>query len=236
MVSTCLKNIKSTKMKNYIIYILLGTALVFGACEYDNYEEPQAILYGQVVYDGQAVGVRTNGPQLELWQDGYELSKNIPIFIAQDGTYSVSLFDGEYKLVRKAGAPWLAELSDTIIVNVNGHTEFDVPVTPYFSLHDETYQAGNNTVSVTFNIDQVVDAAAIQEVNLYLGYSVLTDQNKNEHIAGADISNITLGGQNNIQATIPEHLQDEEYLFVRVGVRSNMSGEFSYTEVQKLDI
>lgn len=223
-------------MKNNIIYLLLGLSLISGACEYDNYDEPNAMLYGKVAYDGQAVGVRTNGPQLELWQDGYALSTSIPVFIAQDGTYSVSLFDGEYKLVRKADSPWLPELSDTLIIRVNGHTEYDVPVTPYFSLHDDSYQVSDNTVSVTFNLDQVVEDVTIQEVNLYLGYTMLTDQNRNESVSYADVSGISLSGQNTLEAVIPESLQDEEYIFARVGVRSNMSGEFSYGQVQKIEL
>lgn len=228
---------KYEKMKTSIIYIALFAAGVsMMGCEYDNYEEPKAMLYGNVVYEGQPIGLRTNGPQMELWQDGYELRTSIPVFIAQDGSYSVALFNGEYKLVRKAGGPWVPELTDTLIIQVKGQTEFDIPVTPYYVITDETYESEGTTVSVTFQLDQIVEEASLQEVNLYLGYSVLTDQNKNEYVERADVAGISLTSANTIVASIPESLQEEAYLFARVGIRSSQSGEFYYSQVQKIDL
>ena len=120
-------------MKKHILFIIVIISFIFTACEYDNFEEPKATLSGSVVYEGKPLGVRTNGTQLELWQDGYALRYAIPVHIAHDGSYSVSLFNGKYKMVRKAGAPWEAQLNDTIIIDVNNNTVFDVPVRPYFT-------------------------------------------------------------------------------------------------------
>ena len=57
------------KVKIFIIITLSFFVLI--SCEHDNYDAPNAILSGKVVYEGEAVGVRTNGTQLERWQDGY---------------------------------------------------------------------------------------------------------------------------------------------------------------------
>ena len=104
-------------MKKLIILFAAVFSIVFTSCEIDNFSAPESMLSGTVTYNGEAVGVRTNGTQLELWQDGYALDEKIAVHIAQDGTYSARLFNGEYKMVRLSGAPW-AESTDTIVINV----------------------------------------------------------------------------------------------------------------------
>ncbi|WP_071147394.1 DUF3823 domain-containing protein [Bacteroides ihuae] len=221
-------------MKRNILSLIIICSLLLSGCEYDNFDEPTSFLMGKVVYEGKTVGVRTNGPQLELWQDGYGLKKNIPIYIAQDGTYSVALFNGQYKMVRKAGAPWEAQLSDTIIVNVKNKTEYDVPVIPYFTITEEGFQKQGNTISAKFTINKIVSSAKIESVRLYLGSSVLTDQNKNEQAQNADIATIQIGQEATVTTTIPTNLAQLDYIFVRVGVRATVSNEYYYTQVQKI--
>lgn len=223
-------------MKKSILSIIFICSLVLTGCGYDNYDEPNAVLTGKIVYDGKPVGVRTNGPQLELWQDGYGLKKNIPIYIAHDGTYSVSLFDGQYKLVRKAGAPWEAQLKDTIIIDVRKKTVVDIPVTPYFIINNESFQKGSSSITAKFTIGKIVESASIAEVRLYLGGSILTDQNKNEGAVNANLSNITIGQEATLTMAIPTSLANKDYLFARVGIRSTVSSEFYYTQVQKISL
>lgn len=225
-------------MKKNIVRLMLAFGFVPLAmsCDYDNFDEPAAILEGSVVYEGQPVGVRTNGPQLELWQGGYALEKNIPVYIDQDGSYSVSLFDGEYKMVVKEGGPWVPQLNDTIVINVNGGTTFDVPVTPYFTINNESFQVSDNSVTANFTIAKIVETAGIESVNIYFGTAVLTDQNRNEHVANVAPGDITEGQQTTVNVDIPEDLRDAGFLFVRIGVRATQANEFYYTQVQKIDL
>src|SRR5690606_41577865 len=83
--------------------VLLPLALMAGGCGFDNYDEPQSKLFGRVTYNGEALGVRGTGEavQLQLYQDGYELRNPISAYVAQDGTFEATLFDGEYKLVTR---------------------------------------------------------------------------------------------------------------------------------------
>ena len=60
-------------MKILHIIILTIICSAFAGCEKDNFDAPKATLSGKVTYNGNAVGVRTNATQLELWQDGYAL-------------------------------------------------------------------------------------------------------------------------------------------------------------------
>ncbi|MDU1905213.1 MAG: DUF3823 domain-containing protein [Dysgonomonas sp.] len=222
-------------MKKNILSIIFICSLLFTGCEYDNFDEPKSTLSGKVVYGSEPVGVRATGIELELWQDGFGLKKSIPIYIAHDGSYSAVLFNGEYKLVRKAGAPWQPQLNDTIIVNVKGNTTLDVPVMPYFIINNESFQGTSSNIAAKFTINKIVESSEISEVKVYLGTGILTDENKKEHAVSVDLANIEVGQETSLSINIPENLASENYLFVRVGVKSNISNEFYYTQVQKVE-
>ena len=125
--------------RSFSILASLALAASLAACEFgvfDNYDEPNALLTGRVVYQGSPVGVRSNGVQLELWQPGYDLNQKIPIYVDQDGSFSAMVFDGEYKLNLLAGnGPWV-DIRDTLQVQVQGQTQVDVPVVPYYTIEN----------------------------------------------------------------------------------------------------
>lgn len=80
-------------MKKIIpFFIMICCLLAVSSCSYDNFEEPKATLTGRAIYDGEAVGVRSGSSEFALFQDGYALHGSIPVYVAQDGSYSVSLF------------------------------------------------------------------------------------------------------------------------------------------------
>ena len=121
------------------IYACAVLMMLFSSCEKDNFKEPASKLTGRVVYQQQPIGVRSMGVQFELWQPGYQLFTRIPLNIAQDGSFSAELFDGDYKLVRSKGAgPW-TDNSDTINVSVKGSVSVDVPVEPYFIIKNASF-------------------------------------------------------------------------------------------------
>ncbi|PXV66360.1 uncharacterized protein DUF3823 [Dysgonomonas alginatilytica] len=223
-------------MKKSILFIICICSLVFTGCGYDNYDEPESTLSGKIVYEGNPVGVRTNAVRLDIWQDGYAVKKSFTAYIAHDGTYSVTLFDGQYKVVRRGGAPWEDQPNDTIIVNVKNKAVVDIPVKPYFIIKNESFQKGSGTITAKFTIDKILASANVAEVRLYLGKSILTDQNKNEKAVSATLSTITIGQEATLAAEIPANLVGQDYLFARVGVRSTVSSEFYYTQIQKISL
>src|SRR3954470_7127362 len=94
------------KVKLFSSVVLLLVAVFLG-CKKDNFKAPSSSITGKVVYQGQAVGLRSNGVQLEVWQHGYQLFSKIPVYLAQDGTFTVALFDGDYKVtLLKGNGPW----------------------------------------------------------------------------------------------------------------------------------
>jgi len=222
-------------MKNQIsIIIILASLIMFSSCEYDNFAQPESTLSGNVVYEGAAIGVRNNGPQLELWEDGHALKTLIPVFIKQDGSFSASLFDGEYKLVRKGDSPWLPQFQDTILIKVNGNTQIDIPVTPYFALKDVTFNRTADKLTATFTVNKVVENANLDNVRLYMSSRVLLDQVENQFSRDLNVEEINLGSAYTYSVDIPENLANLESVFVRVGLKSNSSGEYYYSQVQKL--
>lgn len=218
----------------FIILITAAASMLLSACEYDNFTPPESTLSGKVVYQGKAVSVRNNGPVLELWQDGYPLRSPIVLSFNQDGTFAAKLFDGKYKLTRRGDAPWLQQATDTIAITINGNTNIDVPVTPYFNLTNETYTKSGNTITAKFVVDKVVPTANVELVRLYLGKSILTDQVQREVRAEGNVAGIVFGGQNTIATDLPDNLKNLDYVFARLGIKSTVSGEYNYTQVQKI--
>ena len=223
-------------MKKYIIYSLVSISLMLAGCEKDNFDAPNAMLEGQVTYQGEPVSVRSNSAEFQIWQDGYALDEFIPVFIAQDGTYSVSLFAGEYKLVRRGGDPWLPQLNDTIVVQVDGTTQIDVPVTPYININNESFQVNGQTLNASFQIDQIVEDTNVQEISIMLSRNILLDRNINDFNQVIELEDFEFGTNNSVDIEIPESLRDEGYLYVRVGARSSMANELIYTNAQQIDL
>jgi hypothetical protein len=218
----------------YMTLIFTTASLLLAGCEYDNFEEPKATLSGKVVYQGNAVSVRNNGPQLELWQDGFALRSPITVNISQDGSYSAILFNGRYKMVRRADAPWQQQASDTLIVNVSGNTTFDVPVNPYFTISNDTFGKSGNNVTAKFVLNKIIPSANLELVRLYLGKSILTDQVQREFLVDGNVGSIVPGQPSEITASLPDNLKDLDYIFARIGVKSTSAGEYYYTQVQKI--
>ncbi|WP_207534359.1 DUF3823 domain-containing protein [Desertivirga arenae] len=214
--------------------LFASASLFFAGCDYDNYDEPKSTLSGSVIHDGKPIGVRTNGVQLELWQDGFQVRSLIPVYINQDGSYSASLFDGVYKLVRKGNSPWLQQSTDTLLIEVKGNTKKDVPVTPYFTISNESFSFSNNSITANFKVDKVVSTANIDAIRLYLGNSMLTDEARYEHRVTAYMGTIVLGANATIATQLPASLKNLSHVFARIGVKSTSSGEYYYTQVQKI--
>lgn len=222
------------KFKFLMIFAIV-TSVFLVSCEYDNFKAPEVTLAGKVVYQGKAVGVRNNGPQLELWQDGYPLKSPITVYLNQDGTFSAKLFDGQYKLVRRADAPWLQQATDTVRIDVRGDTNLDVPVTPYFTITGESFQKSGDNIIAKLVVNKVVQTANLEFVRLYLGKSILTDQVQREVRVDANLNSVVLGQQIEISSgALPDNLKSLDYVYARLGVKSTSAGEYYYTQVQKI--
>ncbi|MBC3785569.1 DUF3823 domain-containing protein [Spirosoma utsteinense] len=226
-------------MKAIILSLLVGAALLTG-CQKDNFDPPSSTLTGRVVYDNQPVGLRSNGVQLELWQRGYQLFTKIPVQVAQDGSFSATLFDGDYKLVRLRGnGPWV-DNTDTIEVPVRGTATIEVPVQPYYIIRNEVIQKNGTNLTATCSVSQAAggtNARAIEAVTLFVGTTQFVDVNNN---AGAFSRTGTaladLSKPLSLSMALPAPVVAKGYGYARIGVKTVGVAELLYTPVQKVTV
>lgn len=224
------------KTSKYIFCTLfLAVAFLLG-CEKDNFGAPSSILSGRVVYQGQPVGVRSGGVELELWQHGYQLFSKIPVHVDQDGSFSARLFDGDYKLVLLRGnGPWV-DNTDSITVQVRGSTIVDVPVEPYFVITDASFQSSETQVSATFRVQQVNSDRPLERITLYLGQTTIVDQNN--YVGRVDLVPDQIGSLDDplsLSIDVPARLREKGYSFARVGVKTVGVAEYLYSIPQQVN-
>ena len=223
-------------MKSKILsFAILISFIVLAGCEFDNFEQPGSTLTGTVNYNGTAVGVRSGATQLELWQYGFQTRAKIPVNIAQDGTFTATLFDGDYKLVRLAGAPWQSQ-TDSIDVKVSGRTTLDVPVTPYYTLTNETFTNASGTINSSVKVNKI-GTAAITSLTLYVGITNIVDANNNSQnttLNAAALTDLSTAKTQSIALNTANKARS--YIYVRIGVLCAGSTERFYTPVQKITL
>jgi hypothetical protein len=248
------------KLKSFI-YIAAALLIALPACKKDNYDAPTSVLKGRIVYNGQVLGVRTptvnasggtttGGVQLELWQYGYQLFTKIPVYVNQDGTFSASLFNGNYKLVRLGGAPWQNN-SDSIDISLNGTMDIDVPVVPFFTITNASYtfNKADSSITGTFTVNNVVAGRTLELASLSVGPTSFVDVvnqvvNRDQGVAvGTQVSialsvrpsNYTGDAQKQRRELLAAMLH-KGYAYVRIGAKTTGIGERIYTTVQKIDL
>ncbi len=220
-------------MKLYINNLILLVTLLFVAgCGFDNFEPPKSTLTGNVVYEGAPVGVRGTGNavQLELWQDGYELYTSIPVYVTQDGSFSASLFDGDYKLVSRNGnGPWVSS-QDTIHFTVKGETYVEYSVTPFYTISNENFSLNGNVLTATFDVNQIAGSQPIERAVLVVNKTSFVDESA--QIARADVTNPGTG-QITMTLELNPNVMNSVLLNARVGVKVQ-GREAIYSSIQKV--
>jgi hypothetical protein len=246
-------------MKSSSIVALAAGVVVLGGCnilEMDNYAEPTSVISGRVVFEGQPVGVRSNGVQLELWQPGFELNQKIPVHVAQDGSFTAVVFDGNYEINLLANnGPWVSNTT-RIPLTLNGTASIDVPVEPFFVIRNEQFAfnpAGggpNGTISATFNVRRVNATRQLEYVGLYIANNNFVDRiaaipipNPQRERTGAQVQTQLA---NNQPITITYQLPANIYLtgsparrdkiYVRVGAKTLGVAEMLFSPVYEIPI
>ncbi len=219
-------------MKTYP-FLALALSVLLSACAFDNYDEPESVLEGRVVYDDQPLSVRQNAIQLELWQSGYAEREYIPVMVHQDGTFRAVLFDGDYKLVRRQNnGPWVNN-PDTIFVTVKGNKALDVPVEPYYMISSASITRAGGTINATATVQQVAGGRAIERVVLVVGKNQFVDTRFNNGRTDVEGAAVTAGSPVTLSRTLGD-LAGEPYVFARVGVKVVGVEELIYTTAQKI--
>lgn len=230
-----------------VSYITAAMVIVLAGCtKLDNFDAPESTLSGFIVQKGTTTPLllRANTDNtLQVFQKGFPLFTPIQIYIKQDGSYSVKLYDGNYLMHRVAGrGPWEDQLLDSIPVAVKGNTELNIPVDPYFTITSVTYSAvtGNGTtatpwsVTATATIKQGNITKTLENVKLFLGKTTLVDQNNKMSGEGtktaAQVGAFTAGSATTaVTATLLSANYGRTYAYARVGVKTTGVGELVFS-------
>ena len=224
-------------MKNLLkIFLILTLTVTAASCGKDNYDEPNSLFTGKVVYNNEPLGVRgSNGDvYLQFWQDGYELKTSFDVFVTQDGSFSAMLFDGTYKLVMNNNrGPWVNS-PDTVIINVKGRTTKDYPVTPYYTLKNINYSLNGSLLTASFDIEQVTAGRNIEYVSLMVNKTQFVDFGDGTHVNWVRNTSAT-PGHVSLQLDIANDLEKQAKLYARVGLKISGIDQGLYdTKVQEL--
>ncbi len=218
-----LKTIKSC----LILLIVVATT----SCEFDNFEEPKSTLSGRIVYNNEALGLRSNGVELELWQRGYDLFQKIPVYVAQDGTFSAVVFDGDYKMTLVRGnGPWMDQ-TDSIDVQVRGSQMIDVEVQPYYAINNPSFTISGSSITATFTLEDTDSGRDLEFAAIYMGRTSLTDAVRNEAVHRIPMDDIVFGTPMTVEVPIPGNLAGRNEIFLRVGAKTTGVAELVYSQV-----
>ncbi len=232
------------KMINRYYYILTMFTIIMSSCKKDNYDPPESQFRGRVVYNGEALNVEHDQVFFQLWQPGFGKLAPINVAVAQDGTYSSLLFNGNYKLVFGGGlGPFMSKTvstaaKDTIFVNINGNQTLDIEVTPYYMIRNPSISANGRTLSASISLEKIItdaNAKNIERVTLYVNKTQFVSGNANSNIASddGDISNL-----NNIvmRLDVPNITPTQNYVFARVGVKIEGVPDLIFSPLQKIQL
>jgi hypothetical protein len=221
--------------------ILLRTSLLaivavgFTACKLDNYDPPSSTLTGKVVdRNGNAIGVQgaRGNVSLQLWQPSYPLHADaITVYVAQDGSFSALLFDGDYVLKMRGLGPWEQNAADSLAIKVSGGKAVTFPVSPYYTIGGVSYSLSGTTLSATFTVTEVTQGRDIDEIALMVNNTQFVDFDGGDHVAKqsvADDDRVAKTHTVSIDLADAMAATSNRKLYARVGLRISGIGQGLY--------
>lgn len=222
---------------------MLALGTLFVSCEKDNYAEPKTLLTGNIVYKGEPVGVEDGQVRLQLWQPGFGKLAPIDAPIAQDGSYSAMLFDGNYKLVfNKNDGPWKtlikdATARDTTFVTLNGNQKVDIEVMPYYMIRNAKFSGGEKKVNATFSLEKVItgaDAKDVERVSLIISRTQFVSRANNVGITNKDGAEVKDMSNISLSVNVPVISPAQDFVFARVGVKMKDVEDMIFSKFEKI--
>ena len=143
------------------------------------------------------------------------------------------LFCCEYRLTTRDGnGPWVNN-HESVTVNLKGHTEVNLEVTPYFMISNEQLSVTGSAMNASFMINRIVPDAKISRVMLLLSKTQFADDVNN--LYRQDFSDVVPGSVN-LSADISGNTEivKAKALYARVGVLANGADQAIYSPVVRL--
>ncbi len=233
-------------MKITLQYILLLAICAAGsACKKDNYAEPASTLSGKLVYKGETFGVEAKQVPLQLYQYGLGAVGPINETVNQDGTYSVLLFDGNYKLIIPNGQGpfrWKQLASgapDSLAIVMKGNQTLDLEVTPYYMIRTPQITGGAGKVTAVFKAEKIItdaNAKNIEKVILYINKTQFVSSDPN-NIAKTELAGSAITDPNNISINVtvpPSKVGTQTYVYARIALKIDGIEDPIFSPLQKI--
>ena len=232
-------------MKSVFQYMLpLMIMAAAQSCKKDNFDAPDTMLKGRLVYNGEPIEVEYNQVPFELYQFGFGKVGPLGTTFAPDGTYSMVLFKGEYKLIIPNGQgpfKWKQTAGgapDSLTISLSGNQELNLEVIPYYMIRNPQFTASGGKVTAKFKIEKIItDASArnIENVRLYINKTQIVatpdDIKGPVNVDGGaitDLNNVTL------EQTVPTLSQT--YIYARIGLKIQGVEDRIFSPVQKIQL
>ncbi len=220
-------------MKKHTYILMLIAVLIFANCGVDNYEEPTSMLTGRITYGDYPIGLEHGKIKMKLFQDGYDLYQEIPVYVSYDGTFSAILYNGKYRLVgMDDGCPWVND-QYAMELDIQGDMEIEYVVIPYFTLNNVIFSLSDNSLIGRCTIEQIVKDKRAEQLNLYIGKSHFLDNNSYNHLVQMNINSPRIG-ENIIIQNISNVLENNEILYARFGLKIEGISEMIYSSIMRI--
>lgn len=241
---------------HYIIALALITAVV--SCKKDNYDAPGSMLSGKIVYKGEAIQVEYNQVPYEVYQPGFgkvgpigsasvtgtTTSNLAPTYFAPEGTYSLLLFDGDYKIVVRPGqGPFMWKQTggkvDTVLVSLRGNQTVDLEVTPYYMVRNPQFAVSGRVVSGSFKLEKIItdaNAKNIEKVSLYTNKTMFVSKTDNVAVFDSTTNALTDLNDIRLKVTVPAIIPTQNYVFARIGVKIAGVEDMIFSPVVKVTL
>ncbi len=241
-------------MKNIFYILLAATLLSFVSCqEIDNWDEPDARLYGNVIdeYTGQNLLMDNNDWQIRIidrtWENNNPgtVAQFQSLAVARDGVYNNSkLFSGIYDMVPYDGPFWPVDTVKGVVLE--RETQQNFTVKPYLQLTNftATLEGTNLTLKCNVKAPVITGLPNLWEVKGFL--SLTTFCGNSNYINIGEYNNLRkninktwaaeVGAADNKDYTLgPFPVKSGYTYYVRIGANVNaLSRRYNYTEIIKV--
>jgi len=227
-------------MKLYFLFIVSGL-IMFGSCELDNYDYPDASLTGSIIDLETNELVQTdiiNGTTVKIIEHGYDPVSPQYLRVKNDGTYANTLlFSNTYTVQPDQRNFWQIDEQE---VKIGKNTKLDFYVIPCLRIKDVSIVKDINTVIATFSIEQTTPNA-VNKIGLYAHSEpivgepvrlVASERVLNRQVSSDEIFKIGI----NVAKNTTFFKSGESYYF-RVGAVSSVPGiKFNYAPAELIEI
>src|SRR5690606_2869123 len=102
-------------------------------------------------------------------------------------------------------------------------------------VRNQTFELAETTLKASFNVEQIAEDKALQFVSLFIGETILVDNQfnaKEKRLPSGEIENLN----DIIQVEMDISEVDQDFIFARIGVKTQGNPELIFSEVKKIEL